>query len=601
MAIPQDFIDELMTRVDIVEVIDARVPLKKAGREYVACCPFHGEKTPSFTVSPEKQFYHCFGCGAHGTALRFLLEYDRMDFREAVEELARGVGMVVPDGGRPGRPREPDLHGLLEKAAAYYRDQLQRHPQAPEARRYLAQRGLDDAVMERFGIGYAPPGWENLARALGGDDDSLARLVRSGMLVEKEDGRRYDRFRERVMFPIRDRRGRVVGFGGRALGDAKPKYLNSPETPLFHKGREVYGLHEAMQAYRKLPRLLVVEGYMDVVALAQHGIGYAVATLGTATTPDHLSRLFRLTPDLAFCFDGDRAGRAAAWRALETGLPFMVEGREVRFLLLPEGEDPDTLVRKEGAEAFEARLGRALPLSELFFETLSTGLDLTTVDARARLVEQARGPLARLPQGVFRQMMLQRLAELATLPADELSKLVDEGADAQGRTPGERPGRLPPVRQAQAQAPRRDRRASVRPRSLLHRALQMLLQEPALAAEVEDLGLLRKAQGEWTAVLVEMLELLHEKPHLNYAALLEHWRGTTTERVLSRLPMDGELLPQEHLPAEFRGAVRGLELEVLDQRLEAFVAGHEGALSGEAAEEYRALLRSRAELSRARG
>ncbi|HKJ77760.1 MAG TPA: DNA primase, partial [Gammaproteobacteria bacterium] len=355
--IPQSFIDDLLSRVDIVEVIDARVPLKKAGRDYAACCPFHDEKTPSFTVSPTKQFFHCFGCGAHGTALGFLMEYDHMGFVEAVEELAAKQGLEIPyEGGAPaagpGRDLKP-LYDLLGQADRYFRHQLRNHPAAAKAVDYLKGRGVSGEVAAAFGLGYAPPGWDGLLQALGRDDGALKRLVEVGLLIEREeDRRRYDRFRDRVIFPIRDPRGRTVGFGGRVLGDDKPKYLNSPESEVFHKGRELYGLYEAQQAVRRPERLLVVEGYMDVVALAQHGIANAVATLGTAATADHLQRLFRVTGEVVFCFDGDEAGGKAAWRALENAMPQMRDGRQVRFMFLPQGEDPDSLVRAIGGEAF---------------------------------------------------------------------------------------------------------------------------------------------------------------------------------------------------------------------------------------------------------
>ncbi|HHH89105.1 MAG TPA: DNA primase, partial [Aliiroseovarius sp.] len=413
--IPQSFIDDLLNRTDIVELIDSRVPLKKAGREYTACCPFHNEKTPSFTVSPDKQFYHCFGCGAHGTAVGFLMEYEHLDFPEAIEELARQAGLEVPreGGDADSRPRRQntELYTLLAQADHFYQQQLRQHPQAARAVDYLKQRGLSGQTAAEFGIGFAPPGWDNLLRQLGNSPALQAQLVTSGMLIRKDDGKCYDRFRDRIMFPIRDARGRCIGFGGRILPDAaeaenaeksgkKPaKYLNSPETPLFHKGRELYGLFEARRALRRISRLLVVEGYMDVVALAEAGIRYAVATLGTATTADHLQRLFRLCNEVVFCFDGDRAGREAAWRALENALPVMQDGRQIRFLFLPEGEDPDTQVKKIGAADFEAAIEAAMPFSEFFFSRLKQPLDMEHLDGRAQLVSQARPLLDKLPAG----------------------------------------------------------------------------------------------------------------------------------------------------------------------------------------------------------
>ncbi|MEW8281341.1 MAG: DNA primase, partial [Candidatus Thiodiazotropha taylori] len=343
--IPTHFIDQLLNRVDIVDVINRRVTLKKAGKEFQACCPFHDEKTPSFTVSPSKQFYHCFGCGAHGSAIGFLMEYDNLGFVEAVEELAQSAGLEVPrEGGNEQGPDLRPLYELMEKTARFYQHQLKHHAESPAAVDYLKSRGMSGQIAASYGIGFAPPGWDNLTGTLGSDKASLERLNKCGLLSES-NGKQYDRFRNRIIFPIRDPRGRTIGFGGRVLGDDKPKYLNSPETPLFHKGRELYGLYEARQANREISNLLVVEGYMDVVALAQHNIQNAVATLGTATTHEHLELIFRNCPEVIFCFDGDRAGRDAAWKALNTSLPLMRDGREVRFLFLPQGEDPDTQVR----------------------------------------------------------------------------------------------------------------------------------------------------------------------------------------------------------------------------------------------------------------
>src|SRR5210317_1706727 len=390
--IPQSFIDELLNRVDIVDLIDARLQLKKAGREYQACCPFHNEKTPSFTVSPGKQFYHCFGCGAHGSAISFLMEYDNLAFPEAIEELARSVGMEVPRESGSQAPQaeqqRTDHYALLERVDHFYRSQLRQHAQADKAVAYLKDRGLSGEIAQTFGLGYAPPGWDSLLKQFG-DPESQRLATELGLLVEKDDGGRYDRFR--------DRRGRCIGFGGRVLGDEKPKYMNSPESPVFHKGRELYGLFEARKANQKLERLLVVEGYMDVVALAQFGLTNAVATLGTATTPEHLERLYRTVSEVVFCFDGDAAGRRAAWRALENALPVLRDGREARFLFLPEGEDPDSLVRRIGAETFRKKTVESVPLSRFFYESLSQQVDTDSVDGRARLVELAKPLLQKLP------------------------------------------------------------------------------------------------------------------------------------------------------------------------------------------------------------
>ncbi|MEN8176417.1 MAG: DNA primase, partial [Pseudomonadota bacterium] len=425
--IPPEFIDRLLARIDIVDVIDRRVPLKKAGHEYQARCPFHSEKTPSFTVSPQKQFYHCFGCGAHGTAIGFLMEFDQLGFPEAVEELARDAGLEVPHEQGVSTPHQPDLRPVyqtLEEASLYYAGQLREHPEAGQAVDYLKNRGVSGEIARDYRLGYAPPGWNNLIAAFGGDDGTLGRLRTAGLVSEPDGGRQYDRLRDRVVFPIRDQRGRVVGFGGRILEstdkaepDAKPagpKYLNSPETPVFHKGRELYGLYEARQAGVDLKSILVVEGYMDVIALAQHGIRNVVATLGTATTADHLQRLFRATPAIIFCFDGDRAGREAAWKALTVALPLLTGGREVSFMFVPEGEDPDSLVRSEGPDQFRGRMKAALPASEFLFEKLKEDTDFSRqLDGKSRLADAAKPLIQSIPEGSFRELMEQRLKEVS--------------------------------------------------------------------------------------------------------------------------------------------------------------------------------------------
>ena len=434
--IPDAFIDDLLARSDIVEVVGARVPLKKQGREYSARCPFHDERSPSFTVSPTKQFYHCFGCGAHGTAISFLMNYDRMEFLDAVEELAKRVGMEVPreTAQQNANPESQSLFNALEAAARFFQKQLAAH--AP-ARAYLDARGVDAGTRERFGIGYAPAGFSALKDALGTDARRLQLLEKAGMFSRNERGHVYDKFRDRVMFPIHDRRGRVIAFGGRVLAkEDSPKYLNSPETPLFHKGRELYGLWQVRQAHQKIARLIVVEGYMDVVALFQHGLPEAVATLGTATTPEHAELLFRNAPDVFFCFDGDAAGRRAATRAMESVLPRMRDGRQAFFLFLPDGEDPDSLVRGEGRDGFDARLRAATPLSKFFFDELSRDVQLHTLEGKGRLAERARPLLAQIPDGAFGDLMRQRLTELTGVGARDAAPqphVPTQRAHAQGQ------------------------------------------------------------------------------------------------------------------------------------------------------------------------
>lgn len=550
--IPQAFIDELLNRTDIVDVIDTRVQLKKAGREYKACCPFHNEKTPSFTVSQTKQFYHCFGCGAHGTAISFLMDYEHMDFVEAIEELAHRAGLEVPreagDIAQKAAATSP-LYELLGKVADYYQQQLREHPQRQQAVDYLKQRGLSGEVAARFHIGYAPPGWENLVQAFGSDPKTRQALQDLGLVMEREnsDGH-YDRFRNRIQFPIHDRRGRTIGFGGRVLDDGTPKYMNSPESEVFHKGRELYGLHEARKAVRKLERILVVEGYMDVVALAQFDINYAVATLGTATTPEHVETLFRTVPEIIFCFDGDRAGREAAWRALENTLPSLRDGREARFLFLPEGEDPDSLVRKIGREAFEAQLGKASHLSDFFFERLSEGLDTDSIDGRARLVNQARPLLEKLPEGMFRQLMLERLAEMAHTSIDSISGHVGTSAP---KKPAGPPRRQPPRPAAGETSPVRE-------------AIAILLHDPALAGRLQQPATPEPGTVPGVDLLKELLDQLFEQPGLGTAALLEHWRGREAFRHLSRLASWEPPTENLDLLPELQGRLRQIQQQHIE-------------------------------------
>ncbi|MES9873940.1 MAG: DNA primase [Candidatus Sedimenticola sp. 6PFRAG7] len=548
--IPEQFIDELVNRADIVDLINSRVPLKKAGKEYQACCPFHDEKTPSFTVSREKQFYHCFGCGAHGTAIGFLMEYDNLGFVEAVEELATQQGLEVPReaGSEKSGPDFKPLYETLEKAARYYQWQLRKHAEAGRAIDYLKQRGLSGEIAGEFGIGFAPSGWNNLSAELGTDKETDKRLLTTGMLTQPEEGRKpYDRFRERIMFPIRNHRGQVIAFGGRILGDGKPKYLNSPETPLFHKGRELYGLYEARKHLRKIDRLLVVEGYMDVVAVAQFGIRYAVATLGTATTSDHLERIFRTCPEVVFCFDGDRAGRDAATKALETALPFMRDGRESRFLFLPDGEDPDTLIRKEGQEKFEGRINSATPLSDFLFDSLEQQVDMQSLGGRARLAELAKPMLEKLPAGIFREMMYKRLGQKVGLDLP---------------SPG-----------SQQQAPRRQnqrpaKRAQLGTMPPLRRAIALLISNPRLALQEELPEHWKDSTLPGVTLLQELLELLQSQPNLSTAAVLERWRQREEGRHLQKLAGVLIDLPEEDQAREFADTLRTLSNQQLDQEAE---------------------------------
>jgi DNA primase len=554
--IPEKFIDELLARVDIVDVIDARVPLKKAGKDYKACCPFHEEKTPSFTVSQDKQFYHCFGCGAHGSAIGFLMEYEHMSFPEAVQELAQRSGLQVPHEAQVVRD-QPDLTAPLLDALAqadhFFRRMLREHPQAGEAVDYLKRRGLSGEIAASFGIGFAPDGWDNLLKAVGTSETLCSALLTAGLLVKKDSGGFYDRFRHRVMFPIHDHRGRLVGFGGRVLDQGEPKYLNSPETPLFHKGRELYGLYRAREALKREGRVLVVEGYMDVVALAQYGVDYAVATLGTATTRDHLERLFRHVPEVVFCFDGDRAGREAAWRALENALPVLHEGRQVSFLFLPEGEDPDSLIRKEGKNGFAARLTKALSLPDYFFQALAEQVDLARSDAPARIAELARPLLSNLRSEALKHLMLERIGTRNRLAGESLARILPVGTA--GKASFGRPG----------QARQGDRGVSP-----VRLTVQLLLQYPRLASAggMESVDFLTRLDRAGAGLLYQLIVLLKERPDITVGSIIEHFRESEHEHHIARLgsePVPGQ--PEEH-ELLYRDSLRRLYLETLSGEIE---------------------------------
>ncbi|WP_339883529.1 DNA primase [Vreelandella maris] len=568
--IPQRFIDDLLGRVDVVEVVGERVQLKKAGRNYSGLCPFHQEKTPSFTVSADKQFYHCFGCGANGNALRFLMEYDKLPFPEAVEQLAGRLGIEVPrEGADDPRAQQREKKrkegvNLLELAASFYRERLKMQEGQP-AQRYLAGRGLSDEVIKTYGIGYAPAGWEALKQHLSERGIGEPVQVEYGLLIHREDtGRTYDRFRDRVMFPIRDLRGRTIAFGGRVMGDDQPKYLNSPETPVFHKGRELYGLYEARQASSKLEQLVMVEGYMDVVALAQYGIHNAVATLGTATTEDHLTRLFRLVSRVVFCFDGDRAGRQAASRALETALPQMIDGREARFLFLPEGDDPDTLVRREGTQAFQDRVTCAMPLSEFLFEQAAQGRDLNTVEGRERFASQVLEALNKVPDGMLKSLLLESLAQRSGLAQEQLKVLLEKRTQAaqrhlaqgeleQGETDSTS-GSPSAVKLASTQ-PSRSRSQVLSP---VGRIVQLLLHEPNLVAALPD-HLEWLPEDDDTPLCRELVELLKAGRYRSPQVVLAHFQGSQQGQALAAFAKRELLIPKADREAELNGWVEHLQ------------------------------------------
>jgi len=529
--IPQDFIDDLVARADIAEVIGSRLQLKKHGREYKACCPFHSEKTPSFTVSSQKGFYHCFGCGTHGTALGFLMEFDRLEFPDAVEELAQMLGLEVPrDERTEQRAPVTPIYDVLAEAAQLYRKALKQHPAAVE---YLKARGLDAETVQRFGIGYAPGGWDYLLRHFGDKDKVQRQLMAAGLVAERDRGGYYDRFRDRIVFPIRDSRGRVIGFGGRVIGDGEPKYLNSPETSAFHKGRELYGLYEARHARRKLQRILVVEGYMDVVSLACYGVDDAVGTLGTATTPEHLRRLFRATQEITFCFDGDRAGRDAAWRALQTSLPEMREGRQVRFLFLAEDEEPDSVVRREGAEKFGKRLEHTLPLSDYLLRELKEQTDMASMDGRARLAELALPLLKQLPDGVYK----------------------------------------------------------ARP-SLVRQAIKLTLNYPSICAGLTLPDRLVEVRRRGVPLLLELLEITKQRPDISSAGLLEKFRDRSEGPHLVALMTEEILVGEGAAATELADSLARIVDEAQHHRLEELVElANERSLNAAELDELRNLRR----------
>jgi DNA primase len=633
--IPQSFIDDLLNRTDIVDVVSSRVQMKKAGKNYTACCPFHKEKTPSFSVSPDKQFYYCFGCGAGGNALGFIMDHDNLDFPQAVEELAKAAGMEIPreEGGRSHKPRQPTdspLYPLLTAAADFYRQALKSHPARKVAVEYLKGRGLTGEIARDFGLGFAPPGWDNLFKHLSNDTLQQKAMIDAGLLVENaETGKRYDRFRDRVMFPIRDSRGRIIAFGGRVLGDDKPKYLNSPETPVFHKGQELYGLFEARKFNRSLDEIIVVEGYMDVIALAQQGLRNAVATLGTATSEEHMKRLFRVVPSVLFCFDGDQAGRNAAWRALEATLSCLQDGRRARFLFLPEGEDPDTLVRSEGTDAFKARINQhAQPLADYFFQQLTEEADPRSLEGKAHMVTLAAPLIDKVPGANLRTLMRQRLTEITGLTHDMVSQLAqstpakpqaqpayDPGIDydampdysdfqqpdvyipqqewtpkkpgAGGKKwenkPWDKKGKRGAERE-QAWVP-----VGVEPPTLT--ALRTLLHHPQLAKKVEDAGHFAAEDQTNNQLLIALVEAVQKNPKLSSIQLLSRWHGTEQGRLLQRLLEKEWLIDADNLEQQFFDTITSLSARQRERNLEQLLRkARQGELSTEEKNQLRDLL-----------
>ena len=580
--VPREFIDDLLVRADVVEVINARVPLKKKGREYTACCPFHNEKTPSFTVSPSKQFYHCFGCGVHGSALSFLMEYEHLDFIEAIESLADSLGIPVPreQGGKgPSQAqlqRTKNLFTLLEDANKYYQLQLK---SAPNAIEYLNNRELSQKIIQRFNIGYAPVGWDNILKTFS-RSYSEQQLIDSGLVIQKEENnKKYDRYRDRIMFPIRNRKGQVVGFGGRVLGDEKPKYINSPETTVFHKGSELYGFYEARLNTQKLDRIIVVEGYMDVIALAQFGVSYAVATLGTATTSDHLKQLFRAVPEVIFCFDGDRAGREAAWRALENAIPMTQDGKEIRFLFLPDGEDPDTQIRKIGKDAFEAAYDQATSLTAYFIEKLNERFNITSDEGKARFLGEASKHLKNMPDTLIKDQLLARLAKLTNVGIKTLSRhdLINNEK------------RSEPSLSFSRLSNREVRQTPIR------YAVSLLLSDPTLVKYIDNFEQIALSELPGSDLLTTLIETIQESPQINAAALLERWRNTEFEAPLIHLmKWQPETDDEDVLRCELQDCLRQIRKRANEIKIEKMIhKARTTGLNDQETEEYAFLLRNR--------
>lgn len=589
-TIPREFIDEVLNTTDIVELIDSRVPLKHSGNNHMACCPFHGEKTPSFSVNQTKQFYHCFGCGVSGDAIKFLMDYEHQSFVEAIEELAQMAGLQVPKVAySQDQPRQtPEHFELLQQVSSYYQYQLQNHPRSQLVQDYVQQRGLDSAAIKKFELGFAPPGWDNVLNVIGAADEKKNQaLFDTGMLIKRDEesssrGNKkssektsqhkspwYDRFRERLMFPIRDRRGRTIAFGGRILGDGKPKYLNSPETKLFHKGQELYGLFELKQSLRKIEQILVVEGYMDVVSLAQFGVLYSVATLGTATTIEHLQKLFRLCDDVIFCFDGDRAGREAAWRAMNNALPAIKPGKQARFMFLPDGEDPDSLIRHKGKAGFEAEIDKAMTFSEFFFERLMQQVNMQSLDGRSQLIDLCKPYLEKIHEGAFQTLMIARLSELAEI--DQMSLLSLLGIKHLSGIKGSQKNHSPLTYSSGVNRPKRNN--SPQAASPIKKAIRYLLQYPALAELSGDPGRFSSLQSIDTTIFIQLLDLLQNDPHLSTARILSQWQNSGQEleqyQYLSKLAIEPLLISDEQaVRNEFNDILQLLARQCQQQRFE---------------------------------
>lgn len=578
--IPRQFIDDLLARADIVELIDSRVPLKKAGKNYQACCPFHTEKSPSFSVSQDKQFYHCFGCGEHGNAISFLMEFDRLEFPDAVEELASHYNMEVPREQNNQSPaqqlkqqqayqQKQDDYELLDSIARFYQQQLKVAVDKETAINYLKGRGLSGEIVKRFGIGYISDTWDGVMTPFAKSHTITQQLIELGMAIQGDKNKPYDRFRGRIMFPIRDKRGRAIGFGGRVLGDGTPKYLNSPETRIYHKGHELYGLYEAKQANKQLTRLVVVEGYMDVVALAQHGVDYAVASLGTATTPEQLQTLFRTVKEVICCYDGDRAGRDAAWRAMDNALPLIQDGYSLKFVFLPDGEDPDSLIREQGQNAFEHILDNAMPLSEFLLANLSEQTDLNTNEGTSKLVELFQPYLNKLPESFLKQGIISSIANKFARGSEKRLEELRRHHSKEQNKPKNKQTKITPIRLA----------------------IALLLEHPHIVKAIPDTSILQQLEMPGMPLLNRLVQLSSENLNINSAQLIEYFRGTPEGSQLTKLMCIEHYVEAENAESTFLDILESFLNKFIEQRTEQLIAKEqENGLSKEEKQELYSLL-----------
>ena len=579
--IPRQFIDDLLARADIVELIDSRVPLKKAGKNYQACCPFHTEKSPSFTVSQDKQFYHCFGCGEHGNAISFLMEFDRLEFPDAIEELAAHYNMEVPREQSHQTPaqvkqqqqvyqQKQDDYELLGNISRFYQQQLKTASDKTVAVGYLKGRGLSGEIAKKFAIGYISDNWDGMMNAFATNRQVTQQLVDLGMAIQGDKNKPYDRFRGRIMFPIRDKRGRVLGFGGRVLSDGTPKYLNSPETRIYHKGQELYGLYEAKQANKQLERIVIVEGYMDVVALAQHGVDYAVASLGTATTPEQLQTLFRTVKEVICCYDGDRAGRDAAWRAMENALPFIQDGYALKFVFLPDGEDPDTLIRQQGQQAFENILNQATPLTEFLFEQLMQQVDMNSLEGKAALLDSFQPFLTKMPDSTIKDGIVTKLAHNFGAGSDKQLAKINKGFNQSSiQKVSQKQPKVTPVRLA----------------------IALLLEHPHIVKALPNPEILAQVDLPGVNLLTQIISLCQQSKYVNSAQLLEHYRNTEEGKQLTKLMCWQHHVVEEAAESVFLDSIEKLLDNFVEQRIEVLLAKQRaGQMAREERQELQTLI-----------